>query len=161
MDSLDEFIEQCREVREMKRALSVKMGQAGLSGVTISALLQVSPQYVSKWQKIYEQAGVSGLRLQYVGSEGYLTVEQEQAIITWIRGHVTLSLEALVAYVETEYGVVYQSKQSYYALLDAGGMSYHKTEKANPKRDETQVKTQQALIKKNWQRSGQPSNGEM
>jgi hypothetical protein len=35
--------------------------------------------------------------------------------------------------------VVYRSKQSYYQLLEAGGMSYHRSEKANPKRDEAQV----------------------
>jgi putative transposase len=158
MEPLEAFIEQCGDVREMKRALSVKMGQAGLSGVTISELLQVSPQYVSKWQKRYEREGVQSLTLKYGGSQGYLSDEQVQGILAWIKGHVTLSLEALIAYIEQEYEVVYQSKQSYYALLEAGGMSYHKTEKVNPKRDESQVQTQQALIKKNWRRTGKPSS---
>jgi len=159
MESLEEFIEKSSDVRELKRALSVKMGAAGLVGTVISQLLQVSPQYVSKWQKIYESEGTAGLRLGYGGSVGYLRDEQRQAVLAWIGEQVTISIEELVDHLETEYGVSYHSKQSYYALLSAGGMSYHKTEKVNPKRDETQVQAQQDLIKKNWRRTGMPSNG--
>ena len=57
-------------------------------------------------------------------------------------------------YIEERYGVVYHSKQSYYELLDAGGMSYQRSNKSNPKRDEAQVLTQREEIKKNWQRTG-------
>lgn len=39
------------------------------------------------------------------------------------------------------YGVVYQSQQSYYDLLKEAGLSWHRTQAANPKREE---------IKKNW-----------
>jgi len=38
-------------------------------------------------------------------------------------------------------------------------MSYHKSEKANPKRDEVQVQARREEIKKNWHRIGMPSNG--
>lgn len=157
MEELEAFIEQCSDVRELKRALSVKMKVAGLAGTEISHLLQVSPQYVSKWFTIYEKEGVAGLRLGYRGSAGYLSEAQQQAVVGWIKTHETLTLEALVTYVEQTYGVVYRSKQSYYVLLNAGGMSYHKTEKVNPKRDETLVQTQQDVIKKNWRRGGMPS----
>lgn len=158
MESLEEFIEECQDVRELKRALSVKMRVEGLSGSTVSQLLQVSVQFVSKWYTRYEKEGVEGLRLSYPGSAGYLTDEQEQAVLEWIRVRQTLTLEEFIAYLQEGYGVVYRSKQSYYALLTAGGMSYHKTEKVNPKRDEAQVQAQQDLIKKNWRRTGMPSN---
>jgi putative transposase len=154
MESLEEFIEKSRDVRELKRALSVKMRAEGLAVSAISQFLQVSPQFVSKWHKIYEQKGVAGLRLGYGGSAGYLTDVQLQGVIQWIGEHVTLTLAELIDYLQTTYGVVYQSKESYYALLTAGGMSYHKTEKVNPKRDEVQVQTQQDHIKKNWRRTG-------
>ena len=38
-------------------------------------------------------------------------------------------------------------------------MSYHKSEKANPKRDEEQVQTRRDEIKKNWHRAGKLSSG--
>ena len=59
-------------------------------------------------------------------------------------------------YVEAQYGVEYRSKQSYYELLEAGGMSYHRSEKHNPKRDEAQILARREEIKKNWHRTGKP-----
>ena len=67
--------------------------------------------------------------------------------------HETVTVEEVRDYIEEHYGVVYQSKQSYYDLLEAGGMSYHRSEKGNPKRDEAQVLARREEIKKNWQRT--------
>lgn len=72
----------------------------------------------------------------------------------------TVSVEAVRDYVEEHYGVVYRSKQSYYELLAAGGMSYHRSEQDNPKRDETQILARREEIKKNWHRGGRRSSGE-
>jgi transposase len=140
----------------VKRALSVKMGMTGITPAVISQVLNVSVQYVSKWKGIYEAAGAAGLAVGYQGSRGYLT--EHEAVIGWINGHETLSVEALRDYLEATYEVVYQSKQSYYDLLEAGGMSYHKSEKVNPKRDEAQVQQRREEIKKNWHRTGKVSN---
>jgi len=78
--------------------------------------------------------------------------------VRWIGGQETLSVEGLRDYVEVTYGVVYQSKQSYYDLLSAGGMSYHKSDKQNPKHDEAQVQTRREELKKNLRHGGRPSN---
>jgi hypothetical protein len=43
-------------------------------------------------------------------------------------------LEELCGYLEVNYGITYQSKQSYYDLLDAGGMS-HREAKSPQERD--------------------------
>ena len=59
-------------------------------------------------------------------------------------------------YVEAQYGVEYRSKQSYYELLEAGGMSYHRSEKHNPQRDEAQILARREESKKNWHRTGKP-----
>ena len=44
--------------------------------------------------------------------------------------------------------MVYHSKQSYYDLLQAAGLSCHRTQAANPKRDEAQVWRKREEIKK-------------
>jgi len=80
--------------------------------------------------------------------------------VDWIGGQETLSVEALRDYIEEQYGVVYRSKQSYYELLEAGGMSYHRSEKHNPKRDEAQVLARREEIKKNWRCGGPRLSGE-
>jgi transposase len=158
MKSLDEMIDESKDVREVKRALSVKMVEHGLTPATVSVLLNVSVQYVSKWKVTYEGVGVDGLLLGYQGGSSYLSESDRDTVVGWIKSHETLSIEALRDYLEGTYGIVYQSKQSYYDLLDAGGMSYHHSEKRNPKRDEAQVQARRAEIKKNWRRTGPRSN---
>jgi putative transposase len=160
MNSLDEIINGSKDVREVKRALSVKMVEEGLSPTRVSALLNVSLPYVSKWKGIYEAKGAGGLLLGYQGGTSYLSDTQRESVIEWIKGHDTLSVEALRDYLEDTYGVVYQSKQSYYDLLEAGGMSYHQSEKVNPKRDEAQVQARREGIKKHWHRIGTLSSRE-
>jgi putative transposase len=160
MHDLDEIISEAQDAREVKRAVSVKMSVQGFSPTQICQVLNVSLQYVSKWKGLYEAEGGVALRLGYRGSESYLQEEQRQAIREWIEARETVSVEALRDYIEEQYGVVYRSKQSYYELLDAGGMSYHRSEKDNPKRDEAQVLTRREEIKKNWHRGGPRWSGE-
>ena len=159
MHDLDEIINEAKEAREVKRAVSVKMSAQGFSPAQICHVLNVSLQYVSKWKGVYEAGGGAALRLGYRGSESYLQEEQRQAILQWIEARETVSVEAVRDYIEAQYGVVYRSKQSYYELLEAGGMSYHRSEKDNPKRDEAQVLARREEIKKNWRRDGRRSNG--
>jgi len=151
MNSVDEIINTSAEVREVKRAISVKMLAQGLTPQQISELLNVSLAWISKWRSIYTAEGATGLCLQYQGSPGYLTETERRDIAAWIAQHETLTVEAVRDYVETQYGITYQSKQSYYDLLTAGGLSHHRSEPVNPKRDEVQVQAQRAVIKKNWQ----------
>jgi transposase len=159
MHDLDAIINEARDAREVKRAVSVKMGVQGFSPAQICQVLNVSLQYVSKWKGLYEAGGGAVLRLGHRGSERYLGEEERDAILQWIEAQTTVSVEALRDYIEERYGVVYRSKQSYYELLAAGGMSYHRSEKHNPKRDEEQILARRAEIKKNWHRGGPRSSG--
>jgi transposase len=160
MQEIDEIINEARDAREVKRAVSVKMSTQGYSPAQICQVLNVSLQYVSKWKGLYEAGGGAVLRLGHRGSESYLGEEEQRAIVQWIGGQETVSVEAVRDYVEEHYGVVYRSKQSYYDLLEAGGMSYHRSEKDNPKRDEVQILARREEIKKNWHRAGRKLSGE-
>ena len=146
MESIDRLINESQEVRELKRAISVKMLEAEIEPEKIAKILNVTEQYVSKWKGKHEQKGAEGLKLGYKGSEGYLSTDQRKDVIKWIKEQESITIEGLRDYIEAEYKVVYRSKQSYYELLKKAGLSYHRTTAVNPKKDETQV-----LIKKKWQ----------
>lgn len=148
--TIDNIINTSTDPREVKRALSVKMLRSGMTPQTVTELLNVSEQFVSKWKIRYEQAGAAGLHVAYQGKPPYLGPEQQQAVVEWIQGHETVSVEALRDHIEEEYGIIYRSKQSYYDLLSAGGMSYHRTTAVNPKRDEEQILHKREEIKKKW-----------
>jgi putative transposase len=160
MNSLAQLIEETRDVRGLKRALSVKLGEGGMVTDAIGEVLQVSLRSVRKWRRRYEREGVEGLQVRYRGSESYLRVEHRQEIEDWLGAQETITLEEVRDEIEARYGIVYQSKQSYYDLLDASGLSYHRTEKSNPKRDEAQVLERREEIKKNWHRGGKRLSGE-
>ena len=154
MHDLDEIINEATDAREVKRAVSVKMGAQGFSPAQICQVLNVSLQYVSKWKGQYEVGGGAVLRLGHRGSNSSLREEERQAILQWIGTHETVRVEAVRDYVEEQYGVVDHSKQSYDDLLEMGGMSSHRREKKKPKRDEAQILARREEIKKNWQRTG-------
>ena len=150
METLDDLINDATDPRETKRALTVKMLETGLTPQTIANLLNVSEQYVSKWKIQYEKEGVSSLRLAYQGKKPYLGAAQRLQVVEWIKTHETLTIEALRDYLENQYQVIYESKQSYYELLSEGGMSYHRTTASNPKYDEAKVMEKREEIKKKW-----------
>lgn len=69
VQSLDEIINESKDTREVKRALSVKMVSSGIAPATISQVLNVSMPYVSKWKTIYEAAGADALGIGYQGRQ--------------------------------------------------------------------------------------------
>jgi len=154
MSSLGELIEETKEARELKRALSVNMVLSGMVAAQVGELLHVTPQYVRQWKGRYETEGAGALRLGYRGRESDLSAEQRRELEDWSGAHERVTVEEVRDYLEERYGVVYQSQQSYYELLEAGGLSSHRSEKGNPKRDEAQVLARREEIKKTWRRAG-------
>jgi putative transposase len=159
MDKLTQFIEETRDVRELKRAVSVKLREGGMSTEAVGEVLHVPARTVRGWYQRYGREGVEGLRVQYRGSESYLSVEQRQEMEDWLGAQETITVEAVRDELEARYGIVYQSKPSYYDLMEASGLSYHCTEKGNPKRQEAQVLERREEIKKNWHRAGERLSG--
>lgn len=151
MPNLKDIIRNPDDVRELKRACAVNMSAEGMSVTDICKGLGVSDSYVSKWKIIYEREGAGGLLLKHKGSKGYLRTESRKEIIGYIEECEHISTEELRDHIEEKYGVVYKSKQSYYDLLKAGGKSWHKSQKKNPKKNEARVILRREEIKKNWQ----------
>jgi transposase len=147
MSTLEDIID-APENLEVKRALAVKMFFSDFKTEDICTLLNVSDSFVSKWKIIYENGGAKSLKVNYQGGTGFLTEDQRYRIIFHLKNKPHCSVEELRDYIESHYGVVYQSKQSYYDLLKAAGLSWHQTQAVNPKRDEDQVLRKRKEIKK-------------
>jgi putative transposase len=135
LDGLNKFIQSNPDPRELKRAVAVQMFLQNYKHREIQAILGVSSGFISKWSRLYQQFGVSRLRLGYQGSAGYLEPEQRQAIITWLQTKNYWDLAELQGHIQDELDVVFDSKQSYYTLFEQAGISWKKTQKRNPKED--------------------------
>lgn len=118
------------------------------SGKNDAQTLNSSNSFVSKWKIIFENEGAGALKVNYKGGTGFLTEDQRDEIIFYLRMQSHYSVAELRDYIERHYGVIYHSKQSYYDLLKAGGLSWHQTQADNPKRDEAQVWRKREELKK-------------
>ena len=70
-------------------------------------------------------------------------------------------MEALREYVDEQYAVVYQSKQSYDDLLHEAHSSWKKTEHSNPVRDEARVLAKREALKKLQDHQEEIASGEL
>ena len=135
MKDLLQFIQSNPDSRELKRALAVKLVFENYPYDQIRKILNVSLGFITKWKQAFIVDGVDGLQLGHKGSEPYLTAEQRQDTISWLKAKNYWDLEELEAYIEDEYNVIFKSKQSYYELFKESDISWKKSQKANPKKN--------------------------
>jgi putative transposase len=106
----------------------------------ISTSLEINKSVITYWKQRFIEQGIEGLKLGYQGAKHLLRTDERQEIIQWLETKNYWNLDELVTYIDVNYGVVYQSKQSYYDLFYEAGISWKKTEKTNPKSDPETVK---------------------
>jgi putative transposase len=136
---LTAFLAEKRDSREYRRALAVKLALQGYLYEAISEMLDVTPGFISQVKKAYETAGTAGLTLKYQGNQPYLADDQRQAVIGWLKAQKEWSVEHLSDYLAATYGVVFQSRQSYYQLLADAEITYKQSQRSNPKGDPERV----------------------
>src|SRR4028119_315039 len=117
---LEAFIKSDIDVRELKRAIAVRMALSGNTYHEISNILGVSNFFIGYWKKQFKTKGIAGIKLGHKGSKGYLTALQNTEVIEWLKHKEYWNLDELVTYLEQEFGVIYKSKQSYYELFEIG-----------------------------------------
>jgi putative transposase len=146
MNEINKIIDSSLEV---KRALCVKMTKLKYSNEEIIELLGVSKFFIEKWRANYNREGAKCLATHYKGSVSYLTKSQQEEVNKYLKAKTTCKLEELIVYLQECYGITFKSKQSYYNLLAKAGMSWKKTEKVNPKKNDELVEIKKEEIKKN------------
>lgn len=155
METLEQFIKSNPPPLELKRALAVQMSHRGQSYRQIRDLLQVSIGFVSACCQRYKRDGVKGLHSRYWGTQGYLSAQQRQELLSWLQQQDYWTLEEVMDQLEDTYGVVYRSQQSYYALLKQAGFSWKKAQPIHPHQDEMQIEKKKLKLWNFWQR-GEP-----
>ena len=150
MQSLEQFIENRQDKREIKRAIAVRMLLSGYKHDVIMSILEVSSGFISKWKKAFFENGVEGLKLADKGSQGFLNQEQRWEIIAWLKTKDRWNLNELEYEIARKYEVVFESKQSYYDLFDEAGISCQKTQAHNPKHDPELVASKKKKFVLSW-----------
>lgn len=148
---LQEFIAFRPDAREVRKALAVKLVYQGYLYEEIQTILDVSLGSITGWKQAYEKHGIDGLRLNYKGKKSYLSTEQREEVLSWLQTKDFWELGELEYKLAFDYDVIYESKQSYYDLFDAAGISWKKTTKLNPKANPEAVAEKKKRLKHCWQ----------
>lgn len=154
IEELKAFIRTERDGRQVKKALAVKLMYQDYVYEDIIAILDVSMGALSKWKQAYDHAGLAGFRPHHKGRQSYLTVEAKEEILQWLQTKKIWELSELESHLAEHYDVVYESKQSYYDLFEAAGISWKKTSKANPKADAKAVAAKKPKSNRCWYATG-------
>lgn len=73
-------------------------------------------------------------------------------MFNWLDEQDAWTVEEVIDHIEDEYGVVYQSLQSYYALLKSAGFSWKKGQPTHPDNDEQLIEEKKEKLQPYWQR---------
>ncbi len=157
---LEDFIKNSQNKLEITRATAVKMLLCGYRHQDIMPILGVSSGFISKWKKAFFQQGVEGLKLAYKGSKGFLYSQEHSEIIEWLRSKDRWTLNELEYQIASKYGVVFESKQSYYDLFHEARISWKKTQSNNPKYDSELVTSKKKKFVNYWRRDKPKSSRE-
>ena len=132
--AIDAFLVTARDTREYKRALVVQLCERGYRAAEVARLLQVSEAFVSTCRKRYAEAGVASFPLAYGGGTSFVSTDERADVLCWIANQAHPTVRLLRTYLQDAFGVVYESRQSYYDLLKAAGLSHKKAQATNPKK---------------------------
>ena len=154
---LQEFIALNPNAREVRKGLAVKLVYQGYLYEEIQTILDVSLGSISGWKQAYELQGLDGLRLNHKGRISYLNSEQREEVLSWLQTKNCWELGELEYKLAFDYNIVYESKQSYYNLFNAAGISWKKTTKLNPKANPSAVAEKKRRLKHCWQATAKNS----
>ncbi len=132
------------EHRIARRANAMLLLDDGWSCERVAEALYLDDDTVRSWHRLYRERGIGGLeQFDAGGSSGYLSAAQEEALKAYVAQALPRSTRQIGAFIEREFGIVYEGRSGLIALLHRLGLEYHKPEVIGRKLD---TEKQQAFI---------------
>ena len=117
------------EHRVARRANAILLLDDGWSCERVAKALFLDDDTVRVWHKLYEERGAQGLgQFDAGGSSSRLTAAQEEKLKAWVAQTLPRTTREIGAFIEREFGIVYESRSGLIALLHRLGLEYHKPE---------------------------------
>ena len=122
--------------RVTRRANALVLLDNGWSCQEVAAALLLNDDTIRGWHKLFEQRGIEGLTsFDLGGSAGFLTSAQEDTLKAFVGATLPRSTRQIGAFIEREFGLVYESRSGLIALLHRLGLEYHKPDAIASKLD--------------------------
>src|SRR5271165_3943015 len=113
--------------RLTRRANALVLLDDGWSCQEVAEALLLNDDTIRGWHKLFEQRGIEGLTsFDMGGSASFLSAAQEEALKVFVGTTLPRSTRQVGAFIEQEFGLVYESRSGLIALLHRLGLEYHK-----------------------------------
>ena len=127
--------------RVTRRANALVLLDGGWSAQEVADALLMDDDTIRGWHKLFEQRGIEGLTSFDVGgSTSFLSAAQEEALKGFVATRLPRSTREIGAFIEREFGLIYESRSGLIALLHRLGLEYHKPTVIARKLDEEKQK---------------------
>ena len=127
--------------RVTRRANALVLLDDGWSCQEVADALLLNDDTIRGWHKLFEQRGIEGVTSFDVGgSASFLSAAQEEALKVFVGTTLPRTTRQVGAWIEREFGLVYESRSGLIALLHRLGLEYHKPNVISRKLDEGKQK---------------------
>jgi transposase len=122
--------------RLARRANALVLLDRGLSCEAVADVLLLDDDTIRGWFKLYEKAGIQSLaEFGYRGSAPRLSDVQQERLGAWITATLPRTTREVGAWIEAEFGIVYDSRSGLVKLLHRLGMQHHRPQEIARKLD--------------------------
>src|SRR3954471_901633 len=138
------------EHRLARRANALVLLDRGMS--CVGRVLLIDDDTIRTWHRLFEEDGVDGLAgFNYGGRACQLTLEQQATLKAWVGDTLPRTTRMVGAWIEHEFGVVYESRSGLIALVHRLGLEHRKPEamsrKLDPARQQAFIDAYETLLK--------------
>jgi transposase len=113
--------------RVTRRANALVLLDDGWSCQDVADAFLLNDDTIRGWRKLFEQCGIEGLTsFDMGGSASFLSAAQEDALQVFVSATLPRTTRHVGAFIEQEFGLVYESRSGLIALLHRLGLEYHK-----------------------------------
>ena len=118
----------------------------------VGRVLLIDDDTVRTWHCLFQEDGMDGLAgFIYGGRASHLTREQQEKLKGWVGDTLPRTTREVGAWIEQEFGIVYESRSGLIALLHRLGMEHRRpkavSRKLDPAKQKAFIDTYTALLK--------------
>ncbi len=137
--------------RLARRANALVLLDQGMSCGQVAKALLLDDDTVRTWHRLYEEDGIEGLAtFGYEGSACRLSDEQQDKLRAWITETLPRTTCHVGAWIEREFGILYESRSGLIALLHRLGMEHRLpkavSRKLDPAKQAAFIKAYETLL---------------
>jgi transposase len=113
--------------RLARRANALVLLDSGWSCEKVAGALLLDDDTIRRWRDLFDCDGVDGLAgFHFGGRQPFLTVDQEARLQAWVGEQLPRSTREVGAWIEAQFGVVFESRSGLIKLLHRLGFEHRK-----------------------------------